>query len=133
MPSPVVKYMSRLFPTENVFDGFCYTSAVDSKILRVNRTMFWRYQVFNITANGTNFLIKDLNLEGDYREHVYTNFYNSENQIISHEFGYGIFIQGNGRVENCHISYMTGDAIVIKNSSEYNGLNGSGSGGGHHY
>lgn len=101
----------------------------DGSTIRVAQTMFWSYQVLNVTANGTNFLIKDLNLEGDYREHVYTNFYNAANHLVSHEFGYGIFIQGNGRVENCRIRYMTGDAIVTKNSSSYGGSDGSGSGG----
>ncbi|MBQ9559108.1 MAG: right-handed parallel beta-helix repeat-containing protein [Bacteroidaceae bacterium] len=102
----------------------------DGSTIRVAQTMFWEYQVFTITPNGTNFLIKDLNLVGDYREHVDTEFYYNSTQYYSHEFGYGIFIQGNGRVEDCRISYMTGDAIVTKNSSPYgNSTEHSGSGG----
>lgn len=97
--------------------------------IKVAKTMFWVYHVFNITPTGTNFIIKNFELIGDYQQHVDTKFFYSDSLYYSHEFGYGIYVQGNGLIQNCKISMMIGDAVVTDNSSNYNDLIGSGSGG----
>lgn len=101
----------------------------NNSTIKVAKTMFWEYNVFNVTKEGKNFLIKGFDLEGDYKEHVDTKFYYNDTDYYSQEFGYGLYIKGNGCIKDCNIYMMMGDGIVTKNSSDYNDLVGSGSGG----
>lgn len=89
----------------------------NNSTIKVAQTMFWEYTLFNVTKNATNFVIKDFQMVGDYKDHIFTKFYYNDTQYYSHEFGYGVFILGNGLIQNCTISYMVGDAVVTKNSS----------------
>ena len=89
----------------------------NNSTIKVAQTMFWEYTLFNVTRNATNFVIKDFQMVGDYKDHVFTKFYYNDTQYYSHEFGYGMFVLGNGLIQNCTISLMIGDAVVTKNSS----------------
>ena len=78
-----------------------------------------RYNVIDIQdCNG--FYVTDVNIRGDRLSHNYTS------DGGTHEFGYGMYIHTaleadtgekrmNGMINNCNISQMTGDAIVLKN------------------